>query len=175
MPPTITIPIWALIAFVVLLVVTSAVLSLRRRVKKKKDRTNKTETPPAPSMTMPSGFSENIHHQILLQQIDNVFNALSAVIETERIKLKALIDHGPFPEMRSPSHVKTVQQPADCAHESDNSGKEMVSDILTLSQQGMPPEEIARRLSVSFNEVMLAIKINGGGGDKPRTRLEAVA
>lgn len=175
MSPTVTLPTWTLLLFTALLIVAVASLLIWSRVRRNQNRMKATEAPPIQSMTTPSGFSASIHHQILIQQIDNVFNALSAVIETERIKLKALIDHGPFPEIRSSSDTRTPQQRSNDSPEPNHSREGMVADVLALSHQGIAPEEIARQLAISFNEVMLVIKMNAPNGNKRRARLEAVA
>jgi hypothetical protein len=175
MSPTVTLPTWIFLFFAVVLITAFAALLIRRHIRKHKVRMPPAESPPAQSMPSPSGFSTSIHHQILIQQIDNVFNALSAVIETERTKLKALIGHGPFPEMRSSTDLQMPQQLSNDSPEAHHSGDGVVADVVRLSHQGVPPEEIARQLAISFNEVMLAIKMNTSNGNKGRARLEAVA
>ena len=175
MSPTVTLPAWIFLALAVLLIMAFAVLLIRRYIRKHKVRMVPSESPPTQSMASPSGFSANIHHHILMQQIDNVFNGLSTVIETERIKLKALIDHGPFPEMRSSSDIRTPQQSSIDSPEPHHSGEGVVADVVALSHQGVPPEEIARQLAISFTEVMLAIKMSSTNGNNKRARLEAVA
>jgi hypothetical protein len=89
----ITLPLWQLlmaigIPFLVLLTLVGVV---RHRVKPRKTKNNESTGSFSKHPWME--FNEKIFQEMLSQQIDAVFNTLGAVIEAERVKLRALVLH----------------------------------------------------------------------------------
>ena len=107
-------------------------------------------------------FGEKIHYHILSQQIDAVFNALTAVIEAERTKLKALAFHS-LPAAPAP--------PTPLAPEEGNRPKtisevgqgDIKQEIAACAADGLNADEIAHRLGISQAEVSLAHEAGGRG------------
>jgi hypothetical protein len=167
---TITLPLWQIATAVGLPTLILLMLVLRLiRLKRKRQSMSAVTTAMAPER-----FGEYIHQQVLSQQIDAIFNALAAIIEAERIKLKALILHS-FPEQ------SRFSSPVPCLHkkstEIEAAEKEpmMGQSIVELADEGLRPDDIARKLGISKNEVALAIKLNRCTPEPKRSRLEAVA
>ena len=176
----ITIPMWVLLSVAGLPTMILLMLSIRlMRIKRYKNRVLAQQAPEAAMQGLPrEGFGQQMDSMILEQQIDSVFSALVTILETERIKLKALVcrnqgevspaaynaifnsrfDHR---EDRHEESVTAVSRP-----------KEEPRSVAQLVAEGSAPEEIARRLGLSQTEVALAMKIHGG---RRGQRLEAVA
>ena len=178
----ITIPMWVLLAVAGLPTMILLMLSFRlMRIKRYKNRALAQQTPDTTMQGLPrDGFGKQMDQMILEQQIDSVFSALVTILETERIKLKALV-------CRSQSEVSPAAYDAIFNSRSDH-GKDRHEDTVTavsrpkqertsisvaqMVAEGSAPEEIARRLGLSQTEVALAMKIHGG---RRGQRLEAVA
>lgn len=133
-------------------------------------------------------FGAQVHQELLYQHIDAVFNSLSAVVETERLKLKALIafqphrietgnKQAPIPASPAPDHTSEsapVRKNESGEHAPEDS--DIKSTIIRLSNLGVGHDEIARQLGISRNEVLLATKMTSGRDSAPRSRrLSAVA
>lgn len=132
----------------------------------------------------PTGFSTHIQQEMLSQQIDTVFRALSSLIEAERIKLHHLIGNGGYQgEHHAVRHHDAVETAAISrppenhpVPESRSYASELGHTIAELSQQGLGQEDIARRLGLSRNEIRLASKmVSHGNGKRENRRLNAVA
>jgi plasmid maintenance system antidote protein VapI len=167
---TITLPLWQIataagVPTCLLLMLVLRLLRLKRK---------RQSIQPTITAKPPERFGEFIQQQVMSQQIDAIFNALAAVIEAERIKLKALILHS-FPGQSQPPSSTS------CMHEKSASFKENEKEptvgqsIVELADEGIRADEIARKLGISKNEVALAIKMNRGASEPKRARLEAVA
>ena len=93
----ITIPLWVLLAVAGLPTMILLMLSVRlmriKRYRTKVAAQPKMES--VPRQTAWEGFGRQMDHMILEQQIDSVFGALATILETERVKLKALICRNP--------------------------------------------------------------------------------
>lgn len=175
----ISLPLWLLLVLVGLPTLFGLVLTFRLIQKKRKAAFHRKDQSDRTDFAFLSNhFSSHIHHQLLAQQIDAVFNALVAVIETERVKLKALAAH-PLPQQpegilagRDTQQRKPVV-PAGPLKETHAAAENSISRrISSFLDQGLTPEEIARRLNLSQSEVALAIQFQKMGNGK---KLEAVA
>ncbi len=174
----ITIPMWVLLSVAGLPTMILLMLSVRlMRMKRYKNRAKTQQQMSDAFQGLNDGFGKQMNQMILEQQIDSVFTALITIIETEQIKLKALLCRNaseaapvgyhavmPKTEHRNDRHEETVTTVVP-----PKEGRQSVADMVA---EGSKPEEIARRLGLSHSELALAMKIHSRRrGD----RLEAVA
>jgi hypothetical protein len=132
-------------------------------------------------------FGAQVHQELLYQHIDAVFNSLSAVVEAERLKLKALIafqphrtetreKQAPVPTCPVTDHMPEsapVRKNESREHAPEDS--DLKATIIRLSNLGVGNDEIARQLGISRNEVLLATKMTSGRNTLSRSgRLSAV-
>lgn len=184
------------ITFPILLIVVAAGLPslalllliitlMRLRGKKKKQSINDFRHDPVePFSPYINGFDGHIHHELLEQQIDAVFNALSTVLETERIKLKALVNHAPPaavtpPPPRPSHHVAEAESTSPPSNTPPRPAAEptIAEQVAAMTEDGMTGIQIAKQLGLSQAEVTLAMKMSGGGKIKGRIgrKVQAVA
>ena len=176
----INIPMWVLLAVAGLPTMILLMLSIRlMRIKRYKNRALTQQAPETAMQGFPrEGFGKQMDQMILEQQIDSVFSALVTILETERIKLKALV-------CRSQGEVSPAAYDAIFNSRTDHKNdrhedtvtavtrpREERTSVAQMVAEGSAPEEIARRLGLSQTEVALAMKIHGG---RRGQRLEAVA
>ena len=173
----VTIPAWLLLTAAGIPTLCGLFLAWGLVRLRRKSRSAEIKRPAASRDETSNGFCGKIHHHILDQQIDAVFNALLAVIETERTKLKALAFQTLPPEVVPTSKFDLEAGESSClsgdeaAHGQDPIGRH----IAACAADGMQPHEIAHRLGLSQAEVALAMKMNPEVGVEPRIKLEAVA
>jgi hypothetical protein len=90
---SITLPLWMTVTAAGLPALCLALLCIRL-VRKKRHKAackvNPQHAAESNYLIGSVGFADQVHYQILEQQIDSVFDALATIIETERRKLKAL-------------------------------------------------------------------------------------
>lgn len=180
----ITIPMWVLLAVAGLPTMILLMLSIRlMRIKRYKNRALAQQAPETAMQGLSrEGFGKQMDQMILEQQIDSVFSALITILETERIKLKALVCRSQG-EVSPAAYDAIFNSRSD--HRSDhrkdrhedtvtavNRPPEERTSVAQMVAEGSAPEEIARRLGLSQTEVALAMKIHGG---RRGQRLEAVA
>ncbi len=119
------------------------------------------------------------HQDLLALQIDTIFNGLVAIIETERLKVKSLLDHSIIQNKDSkikPSDLKEEIQWEEMDEDDDNDDNMDIGQrIVECSVSGMNPGEIARQLGISQAEVALAMKMLGNSSQQAPRKLEAVA
>lgn len=168
---SITIPLWLLLTAAGLPALILIGLGVRMiRLKRNKEALAAAiptcEAPPAAPVT---AFDDRIHRQVLDQQIDAVFDVLTTLIETERCKLKALVNHAlPVAEpavealddpvlVEKSAHVSLGTTPVPETAEISLSEK-----ISSMAEAGMAAAEIARQMGVSLSEVALALKMSAG-------------
>jgi hypothetical protein len=178
----ITIPLWVLLAVAGLPTMILLMLSVRlmriKRYRNKAAAQPKMES--APRQTAWEGFGRQMDHMILEQQIDSVFGALATILETERVKLKALICRNPggisstaYDEMLKSKREPLNDRYEDTQHEAVHPRpQEKPRTMAQMVAEGVAPEEIAERLGLSQAEAALAVKIHNG---RRGQRLEAVA
>lgn len=122
-----------------------------------------------------------IHRQLLEQQIDTVFDGLTALIEAERMKLHALIQYAmPTETVRAsapavPAAEKQTAASPTIAPVPDEQELPVAQQVLLLADEGLSAEEIAYRLGLSTMEVHIALKMHAGDTRAKGGRLEAVA
>jgi hypothetical protein len=125
-------------------------------------------------------FNSQVHHEILEQQIDAVFNALATVLQTERIKLKALVNH-PLPTLGAPVRAAMVPAPTPESPLNSSSiisqpaGPAIGQQIDGMSKEGMAASEIAKQLGLSQAEVTLAMKMGAVRKGQAGGKVRAVA
>jgi hypothetical protein len=166
--PIMTLPVWIFILSVgipslCLLMLVAGLLRRRRK---------ETRMRVALGTSSPAGgpvFSQHIHQHVLVQQIDAIFNALVAVIEAERVKLKALAMHTAL-QAAFETFPGTTAEKKGAGGNDRESDDDMGRTAAVMASDGMPPEQIARVLGLSRHEVALALKIRG-----TNRRLDAVA
>ena len=175
----ITIPMWVLLAVAGLPTLILLMLSFRlMRIKRYKNKVLSQGAQESFQQRIPQeGFNKQMDQMILEQQIDSVFGALATKLESERIKLKALIHHSHSGVSNTAFNESLYQQPAmkvDRANEmvSNTQPREAQSSVAGMVAEGLGSEEIARRLGLSQAEADLAMKIHSG---RRGQRLEAVA
>ena len=176
---SITIPMWVFFAVAGLPTLILLALSVRlmrlKRYRNKVQSEQEQETLAA----MPDRFGKQMNQMILEQQIDAVFNALMTILESERMKLKALVYTAPS----SQAPIRSVQTSPLAVTNNDQTEEMMTGNrtqderpsIAELVAGGMSPEDIARRLGLSKTEVTLALKMKAGRRSGRGQRLEAVA
>ena len=109
-------------------------------------------------------------------QIDAVFDGLSALIETERHKLKRMLDRQTVQD-KIPNPLSGFRPAPFQAESGRQSGDDGMQDqgmsAHTSSEQQI--QDIASRLGVSAAEAELAMKFQNLSGPNGRQKLEAVA
>ncbi len=182
---SVSLPIWLIIAAaglpaVLFLFVGIMLVRLKRRGKKRHG-----DYPDPYVINTPVQFNNQVYKQIVEQQIDAVFNTLITVIESERLKLKALVgqpslssnmkmrvaDTGSATEKRYEQIVET-EEPDPSTTSSELS---LGQSIVAMSKKGMTAEQIARQLGLSQTEMSLALKMNNGRQSTVGRRMQAIA
>lgn len=176
----ITIPLWLLLTVAGLPAVILIALSARlMRTKFKKNTHATSEQISGIGLDSPAGFDEQIHRELLEQQIDAVFNVLSMLIETERVKLKALVSHAlPVAEAEPPQSAKpekAVDPPMMHEASPATTPIPVAQNISNLAEEGVAANEIARQLGLSLSEVALALKMKAGRNAHVGRKMRAVA
>ena len=125
-------------------------------------------------------YSENIrqddsvHQMILDMQIDAVFQSLSMIIETEKVKLKALIGtagaYMPHTGLEGGQRERGSDQGQDGTKQSEaitehQNEFEIADQIAEMAADGVTPKIIAKRLGLSLSEVVLAIRMKQNAVD----------
>ena len=178
----VTIPMWVLLAVAGL--PTMILLTLGFRLMRMKRHRNQPEQACPGDMVpeMSGGFSERVSHLMWQQQVDAIFDALVTIIETEKIKLKALARPELPLDGTSRRPVDLPPEPAPLPAEAPQEARqrtapagEELTGISELAARGLLSDEVVRRLGLSQSEVALAMKLQKGRQNGPRRRIEAVA
>ena len=116
-------------------------------------------------------LNDDVHQMILDLQIDTVFQSLAAIIETEKVKLKALVGAGtPLPTTLpvtgfEDSHLELMrdqqekQPPKSEGIKNQQTEFDVAEQIAEMAADGVTPKVIAKRLGMSLSEVVLAIRM----------------
>jgi hypothetical protein len=152
-----------------------------KRVRQRRNQLQKESNPSMPCISN-NQFNNHIYKMILDQQIDAVFLSLSTIIETEKVKLKALMGGQSLIEQISAvepfHHPPSEQAQMNDAVQNDTPTTDHIADsIAAKSSKGMTPKEIARVMGLSLSEVVLALRMNNGSRDVKAIggQLEAIA
>jgi hypothetical protein len=125
----------------------------------------------------PQSSNRPFRQDLLSMQIDAVFNGLSAIIESERIKMNSLLSNEAGLEaapVRPQPHLqpRTPCQPLETADEPSPSLDEQIANLAGCGEQ---PEQIADETGLSQAEVELALKMRSTRAAAQPRRLQAVA
>ncbi len=173
----ITIPIWllALSGGLPCLSFISLLLFILRKIRKpnKELFVQIPTTPEEDATPQPHQF----HRDLLVQQIDAVFNGLNAIIETERVKINTLLNNPMSSCMDAPLLQQETQphrlvQPVEQRCETAPSLEEQIAKIAAIGGQ---PEELADEIGLSQAEVELALQMHSSREALQHRKLEAVA
>lgn len=167
----IAMPIWLLIVLTALpsLCLLGLTISLLRNRKKENDSGSNQ---PEMTTVIGSSLKNSFQNDLNALQIDTVFNAIAALIETERIKLKNLLC-AQVPYQSDPP----IEMPeSDTPVNGDDTQEWGIShQIGERAASGESIEAIAKSLGISRNEVELAMSIHSKSDNGRGGRLEAVA
>jgi hypothetical protein len=129
--------------------------------------------------------SGQFQHELVCLQIDAVFDGLAALIETERIKLKSMIqplaapvhtESAPLQEDRdNPQEFGEVASRPPVQPPPTPKALPLDQEIARIADSGLKPEAIASRLGVSLAEVDLALRLRTAERTPAGYKLEAVA
>ena len=173
---TISQPIWILIGVIGIADICLVwwCLTLMRR-SKKADRRGpvQDDTPAWAEQWVPSNqFQQNL----VGLQIDAVFNGLTALIDTERIKLKSLLGQMASPDQNAPQSYRVGHHHANEQQERPETQIETIAQqIVQIADSGEKPAGIANQLGISLAEVELAMKMRAARRPPASRKLEAVA
>lgn len=119
------------------------------------------------------------HNDLLALQIDAIFNGMNAIIETERIKIRSLlngsgnIDLNKVRGHKPPCVVSEMEaQTESVVKEKDHSVEQQIADYLASGNQ---PDDIAGEMGISQSEVELAMTIRSLRAKPHDRKLVAVA
>lgn len=168
----IALPIWLLIV----LVGTPSVclLGLAIRIKKKRTQIKACDQDrSSPQQAMTAMTENTFQHSLYALQIDAVFNALTALIETERIKLKSLL----CPTLSQVPDLPIDRDLVDTQEEMPlkNQPKGISQQIADKAAAGQSSGEIAYTLGISRSEVELAMSITAAPEKAQPQGMEVVA
>jgi hypothetical protein len=123
----------------------------------------------------PAQFQQNLTSM----QIDAVFDGLAALIETERIKLKSMMQPLVPPLAEEPISAREIQNDLQVAAHNlpQRETPELPLDqqITRFAALGKKPADIASQLGVSLTEVALAMRMHTSEQPLGGHNLEAVA
>lgn len=119
------------------------------------------------------------HNDLLTLQIDAIFNGMNAIIETERIKIRSLLNGSGHTDLnaagldQSRCAIPEMEpRTASAAKENSPSFEQHIADY---SASGQAPDDIANEMGMSQSEVELAMMMRSLR-EKPQDRkLVAVA
>lgn len=119
------------------------------------------------------------HNDLLSLQIDTIFNGINAIIETERIKIRSLLNASGHMDLNTAGLDKTPcaipEMEPRTAPEAKENGPSFEQQIANYSASGHQPDDIANEMGMSQSEVELAMTMRSLR-EKPQDRkLVAVA
>ena len=173
---TITQPIWVLVGVIGIadICLLCWCLTLMRRSRKADRRASvQDENSTIMEQWAPSNqFQQNL----ICLQIDAVFNGLTALIDTERIKLKSLLGHMASPDLALSQPCRADQSKANEQHDfSEEQTATIAQQIVQFAASGEKPAGIANQMGISLAEVELAMKMQAARRAPAGRKLEAVA
>jgi hypothetical protein len=172
----VSLPIWLVMAAAGIPGLCLFWLVISLILKKSKSRRNSHVQMGSSGCAQPRRSPNRFQQDLIELQIDAVFNGLVALIETERIKLKALMRNNGL-SMASESHdevtLRDYESDAWENIEVDESSSDRSIDRHAFS--GSEPDGMANHLGLSLAEIDLAMKMRASGKPPEGRRLEAVA
>jgi 4-hydroxy-L-threonine phosphate dehydrogenase PdxA len=153
----INVPIWLLFAAAGIPTLLTAGIFFRELKKSGK------APPVAPEFFIrPDSFGVHVQQQLLEQHVDSIFTAVSAALETERVKLKMLLTQ-PLPAAKTEMAPAVLKNPGHTRSLEEKSSDQapLGKSISVLSAQGMTAGQIAQHLDISQMEIALAQKMRG--------------
>lgn len=132
------------------------------------------ETATLPEQWTPSNqFQQNL----ICLQIDAVFNGLTALIDTERIKLKSLLGNMATPDLNASRANRAEQGKTNDQqdHTEEEQPATISQQIVQFASTGEKPAGIANQMGISLAEVELAMKMQAARRPPAGRKLEAVA
>ena len=173
---TIDLPIWIIIAAVAVpglyLFGRVFLIALKRR-KSRKKLASQPESAAYMQPHMPSG---RFRQDLMALQIDAVFNGLVALIETERLKLKALVRNNALPGRPESRDGHADPDQGDDVWETIPAEESAINPpVARQAATGSNPDGIANHLGLSLAEVDLAMKMQAARMPHTGRKLEAVA
>ncbi len=173
---TISLPVWMLATAVGIpsICLTWLVCALiRKRRKARRSALAQDAAAPFPGQPLPSS---QFQQSLLCLQIDAVFNGLVALVETERIKLKSLMQPMVSNVTDDPRALRIDQGEATEDRDSpDMQDVAIDQQIAQIAASGKNPAGIASQLGISLAEVDLAMKMQAARRSQSGRKLEAVA
>jgi hypothetical protein len=172
-------PVWILVTLIGvadILIFAWCITLIRRNRNRQQVEDTPDEFAFLPEQPVSSGqFQQNL----TCMQIDAVFDGLAALIETERIKLKALIHPATAPARDEPASPQNVREDIhDFTSDASRSPQQELpldEQIARIADSGMKPAAIAGRLGISLAEVDLALRMRNSAKSATGYKLEAVA
>jgi hypothetical protein len=174
----ITLPYWLFVILAgapvlfLLGLVIKAIRNIRKGTAAEIDQINQVDHP-VPPMTLTHMDNSDFQNDLNALQIDAVFNTLTALLETERIKLKGLL----CPSLNPASATPRENSPVDSVVPKlvSNETKGISQQIAERAAAGESAGAIANALGISCSEVELSISMSEGDTEERPARLEAVA
>lgn len=124
--------------------------------------------------------NQKFHSDLLRMQVDTIFNGLNAIIETERIKINALLSPNNnilFETKGTPVETKKemVSQETQDRPETKSVEPTLEQQMVNIVSSGEDLDEIATELGLSQTEIDLAMRMRSSKASNQGRKLEAVA
>jgi hypothetical protein len=172
-------PVWILVALIGvadILIFAWCITLIRRNRNRRQIHEARDEFAFLPEQPVSGG---QFQQDLTCMQIDAVFDGLAALIETERIKLKSMINPANPParaESEFPHEVREeLHESTSNASRSPKPEPPLDQQIVRIADSGVKPAAIAGRLGISLAEVNLALRMRAGVKSTAGYKLEAVA
>jgi hypothetical protein len=121
---------------------------------------------------------DQFHNDLLYSQIDTIFDGLSAIVESERLKVQALVTsgnpHRVGAQSTAPQTIKAMDQPKPQPCNVETEPAESQIAVHAEAQDRMP-EQVRLPSGLSQSEIDLAMKMRSRAENSPVRKLEAVA
>jgi hypothetical protein len=172
-------PVWVLVTLIGvadILILAWCIALIRRNRNQHQRAVSRDGIDAFPEQPLPMG---QFQQDLTFRQIDAVFDGLAALIETERVKLKAMLH--PVAAPVQVASTSSPEAPEDTADSADKPPQPPISEppldqqIASIADSGMKPAAIASRLGISLAEVNLALRLRNGAKSAAGCKLEAVA
>jgi uncharacterized protein YoaH (UPF0181 family) len=123
--------------------------------------------------------NQKFHSHLLRMQVDTIFNGLNAIIETERLKINALLNpnNNILFETKSGSVDGPKKEIPLCETQEEQQTAELTLEqqMVNIVSSGEDIEEIATELGLSQTEIDLAKRMRSSRESNQGRKLEAVA